>query len=144
MKYVKRIIGIIFLLLIVLLASVFILLAVYKKELAGVLIGNLKINYGLTLKVQDVDVSLFNNFPQASVKLKGVFLNSDLHPDKKPLLTAKSIALSINLQKLLKKEFEVNAISVNDASVNLVKNSDGSKNFEFTNQNSTQTVRGGA
>lgn len=144
MKYVKRIIGIIFLLLIVLLASVFILLAVYKKELAGVLIGNLKINYGLTLKVQDVDVSLFNNFPQASVKLKGVFLNSDLHPDKKPLLTAKSIALSINLQKLLKKEFEVNAISVNDASVNLVKNSDGSKNFEFTNQNSTQTVKANA
>ncbi len=134
MKWIKRIIGIFFGFVLLLLVLVFTLITFYKKELAGVLIDNLKINYALTLNVKSIDVSLFENFPQASIQLNDVSLNSDLHPANKPLLQAESIALSINLQKLLQKEFEINGVSIKAANILMVQNGDGSNNFQFTKQ----------
>ncbi len=131
MKIIKRIFLGLFILLFLIIASVFVLITFYKKEMAQLLTDNLKAGYGLTLKIEDADVSFFSNWPQASVKLKNIYLASDRYPNpNEPFLKAGSISLSFNLKKLLHKQFVVRSVSISDAEILLVKNTDGSRNFE--------------
>ncbi len=136
MKFVKRLILILFILLFLILTSVFIIISFYKKEMITLLTDNLKESYGLTLHVEDVDVSFISNWPSASIQLKNTFVLNDLCKDE-PLLKASSISLSFNLQKLLQKQFVVNSIAIKDAEINLIKNEKGIKNFELKKQDST-------
>ncbi|WP_396127453.1 AsmA family protein [Aurantibacillus circumpalustris] len=114
--------------------TVFVIITFYKKELTALLVDNLKTNYGLTLQVKDIRVSFFDNWPQASVKLKDVFIANELTGKNEPLLKAGSLSLSFNLKKMLNKEFIVKYISISDAEVLLVRNENGTKNFEFKKQ----------
>lgn len=135
MKYLKRFLLTILILVILVTGSVFVLITFYKKEMADLLTESLKTNYGLNLKVEDADVSFLSNWPQASVQLKNIYLSSELYPDKsQPILKAGSLSLSFNLEKLLHKEFVVRSVSINNASILLVKDTNGLRNFEFKKQ----------
>jgi len=135
MKYIRRFFIGLMALLLLSGAIVYVLITFYKKELANLLRENLKVNYGLDLKVQDVTVTFFDNWPHASVKLKNVYLANTINPSKSgPLLKAESISLSFNMQRMMHKEFIVKYISINGADINLVRNADGTKNFQFKKQ----------
>lgn len=135
MKYFKRFFTGLLILLILLGGTVFVLITFYKKELTTLLVENLKTNYGLELKVEEISVSFLSNWPHASVKLKNVYLANSINPSKSgPLLKAESMALSFNLERMLHKEFIVQYVSINNADVNLVRNEDGTKNFQFKKQ----------
>ncbi|MES2679890.1 MAG: AsmA-like C-terminal region-containing protein [Bacteroidota bacterium] len=132
MKYIKRILLAFVIILVLVALGVFILIRFYKKEMANVLIDTLKTDYALTLKVEDADVSFLSNWPHASVELKNIYLASDLYTVKdEPLLKAESISLSFNLLKLLEKQFIVNSVSIKNAGIQLIKNTDGARNFDF-------------
>lgn len=106
--------------------------------MATLLIETLKTDYALTLKVEDADVSFLSNWPHASVELENVYLANDRYTGvNEPLLKARSISLSFNLAKLLEKKFIVNSVSIKDAEVRLVRNLEGSRNFDFTEKNDT-------
>lgn len=131
MKFLKRIILILFLLFFFALATVFITVTFYKKELASMLISNLKESYGLILKVEEVNVSIFSNWPNTSVQLKNVFLANSKQV-KDTLLRANSLSLSFDIEKLLHKQFIVNSIALKEGEINLIKNESGDKNYELT------------
>jgi len=131
MKLFKRCLLVLLVLILLIPGALFIVTHFYKKEIADALIKNLDDNFGLTLSVREVDVSIFTNFPRASVSLDGVVLDSKLHAAPEPLLKAEKVKVSFNLRKLLKKEFEINTVAIQSASINLVTNEDGTKNFEF-------------
>jgi hypothetical protein len=140
MKFFKRSLLVLLVLILLIPAALFIITHFYKKEIADALIKNLNDNFDLTLTVKEVDVSIFANFPQASVSLDNVMLDNKLHAASEPLLKAEKVKISFNLRKLLKKEFEINAIAVQTASINLVTNEDGTKNFEFKKKDTTVTA----
>lgn len=131
MKLIKRFLIGVLILLFLSVGTVFVVVTFYKKELTAILIENLKINYGLTLKVSDASVTFFDNWPRASIKLNGVFLANDVGGKVQPLLNAGSLSLSFNLRRLLQKEFIVKYITISDAQILLFRNEDGSRNFEF-------------
>lgn len=135
MKYIKRILLSLLVLLILLGAAVFVTITFYKKELSLLLTETLKTNYGLAFKVDDVNVSLFSNWPHASVKLKNVEIKSELNKvTAETLLKAGSLSLSFDIKKMLSKQFVLRYVSVSDAEINLVRHVDGSRNFEFKKQ----------
>ncbi|MDO8999612.1 MAG: AsmA-like C-terminal region-containing protein [Bacteroidota bacterium] len=142
-KYIKRFfIGLLsgILLLII---FVFILITFYKKEILSAVISNLKDDYGLVLKTEDINVSFFSNWPHASIQLKNTNLTRELFEDK-PILVAQSVSLSFDIMKLLKKQFIVETVVIKNAQINLVKNIDGSKNFELKSKiknSSSQSIK---
>ena len=135
MKFLKRFLFTILIIFIFIIGSVFVSVLFYKKEIITLLTTNLKIQYGITLKAEDVRVSFFNNLSTASIQLKNVYLANDLQPNE-PLVKANSLFLSFNLKQLFSRQFIVNSISIEDAEINLVKNSEGSKNYEFPRKDS--------
>lgn len=134
MKYIKRFFIGLFILLILAGGTVFVLMTFYKKEMTGLLTDNLKTNYGLDLKVGGIQVSFFSNWPHASIQLKDVYVASELNGKSEPILKAGSLALSFNLEKMFQKEFVVKYISISDAEIFLLRNADGTRNFEFKKQ----------
>ncbi|MDF2448926.1 MAG: AsmA family protein [Bacteroidota bacterium] len=135
MKFVKRIIGILFLLVCIVIGTVFVTVTFYKKELTNLLISGLKDNYGLTLKSESIRVSLFANWPNTSLQFRNIIVANDLQPNE-ILLQAESLSLSFNIEKLFHKEFIVNSISIKHGNINLVKGVDGIKNYEFVRKDS--------
>ncbi len=136
MKLFKRCLLVILVIILLIPCALFIVTHFYKKEITEALIENLNDNFDLSLSIREVDVTIFSNFPRASVSLDGVVLDSKLHPAPEPLLKAEKVKISFNLRKLLKKEFEINAVAIQTASINLVTNEDGTKNFEFQRKDS--------
>lgn len=136
MKFFKRCLYVFLALIVLVPAALFILTTIYKQEIADALIDELNGRFALHVDVKNVDVSIFASFPQASVSLEDVVLDHKEHPGSEPLLRAEKIKVSFNLRKLLKKQFEVNSIAVETASINLVTLEDGSRNFDFKTQDS--------
>lgn len=134
MKYIKRFFIGLFVLLFLLGAAIFVTMTFYKKELNSLLIQNLKINYGLELKVEDIRVSFFDNWPHASIQLKNIYIASELNGKSEPILKAGSLSLSFNLEKMWHKQFVVKYIAMSDAEILLQRNEDGTRNFEFKKQ----------
>lgn len=132
----KRIILFLLLLLTLSIGTIFMMVTLYKKELAVMLVNNLKTSYGLTLKIEDVNVSFVSNWPNASVQFENIYLVYDLQPNE-PLLKARSLSLSFDVKKLFVREFIVNSVALKDAEINLVKNFEGLKNYEFKNKDTT-------
>ncbi len=130
MKLVKRLIFLFLILLFLALGAVFVTINFYKNEVASMLANDLKKSYGLTLKVDDINVSFISNWPNASVQLKNIYLANDLCSNE-PLLKAGSLSLSFNIQKLIRKQFIVKSIALKDAQITLVKDTLGVKNFVF-------------
>ncbi|MBA3680521.1 MAG: hypothetical protein H0W73_05075 [Bacteroidetes bacterium] len=128
-KYIKRVVVGLLSCILAVIISIFILFAFYKKELTATLISNLKEQYGLVLKVKDINVSFFSNWPNASIQLKDVNLVSEKSIDQ-PIITAGTIALSLDVLKLFKKEFIIESISIKDANVSILKGTNGFTNFE--------------
>lgn len=143
MKFFKRCLLVILVLLLLIPGTLFVITHFYKKEIADALIKNLNDNFDLALTVKEVDVSIFADFPQASVSLDNVVLDTRLHAASEPLLKAEKVKVSFNLRKLLKKEFEINTVAIQTASINLVTNEDGTKNFEFKKKDSAATTGAG-
>jgi hypothetical protein len=140
MKFVKRTLIGLLLLLSLVAGIVFIALTFYKKELTKALIDELRVKHGLTLLVEDVNVSFKNNWPHVSAQLVNVSISSNRNEKTMtPFLRAGELAVSFNLVKLLNKQFIVKYVSLKDVNLNLIKFADGTKNFEITqSKDSTQ------
>ena len=106
------------------------------------LISVLKDDYGLILKVDAVNVSFFSNWPKASIQLKNIYVASDnIYGKDKPMITAGSISLSLDVLKLLKKQFMIESVAINNAEINLIKYSGGYKNFELKSKENKATSK---
>jgi hypothetical protein len=131
-KYLKRFIQLLAILLILPLLVAFLAVTFYKKELTELLISNAKTTYGLDIRVKQTKVSLFENWPQATIEVTDVHASSSLSPPSAPeMFQAKSISVSFNLLKLLNKKFVVSSVSLKHGTITLVKNKAGNKNYKL-------------
>ncbi len=132
MKIVKRVLVGLLILLLLAVGTIFVVITFYKKEMASLFTDHLKTTYGLVLNTDDVKVSFFSDWPNASVEFRNIRVTNVLNDGSQaPLFNARSLSLSFNLKKLLQKEFAVKSIAVKDAEVNLWKDENGLRNFEF-------------
>lgn len=137
-KIFKRLALFLFILITIPLLIVFFAITFYKKELTELLVKQAKTTYGLSIKVDDTHVSLFENWPNAAIEITDVLASSDLAPPgSPPLFKAKSISVSFNFQKLLQKEFIVNSVSLKDGEIILRKDKTGLVNYNLLEKSDT-------
>lgn len=93
-----------------------------------------EINKSLSAQVEvgDVSLSLFKDFPFASVRFNGVRMKEALpKPSKLYLLKAETISLRFNILDLLRGNYKVKVLRLSDVEVNAKVYLDGSDNFHF-------------
>jgi hypothetical protein len=119
MNVLKWILLVLSALLLLIAAGLYILLSAYKGELQQLLIGELKSRHGIDLHAESIKVSLFSNWPHASLRFVNVNLQSDKFPDSR--IHARSISASFNIEKLLRRQFILHRVTFRDADIVIAK-----------------------
>ncbi|MDP2088136.1 MAG: AsmA-like C-terminal region-containing protein [Flavobacteriaceae bacterium] len=93
-----------------------------------------------TVDFDDVDITLFKSFPDATLQLKGVKIINNAPFEGDSLFYAEQINLDFGVKQLFKKEIKslaVKDIAVNNAVVKLKVNADGISNWDITKPSTT-------
>ncbi|MFI5134812.1 MAG: AsmA-like C-terminal region-containing protein [Chitinophagales bacterium] len=116
-------------LLLILLVAAYIILIAHKKEILSHITGTFNKKLTGQLSIKDLDFTLFEQFPNFSVRIEDVSVtdsSSAIRGDT--LLRAKKISLRIDLLKLFAGKVQFNTLEVSDATIYLVKDRSGRMN----------------
>lgn len=121
--------------LVILIAAIIILPAVFK----GPLLKKVKtvINENVNAKVEfaDFNLNLWKSFPNAMVELEGLTITGVGEFEGDTLLAMRSLSTDISLSDLFKGEnYTIQSLRVNEAFVNLLANENGSVNWEIAKE----------
>lgn len=117
--------GILFLLSLV----VFIYISVNKKSIIKEVTDGIAKKINGNVSIGDVELSFFRTFPKVSVLLHNVLVTDTMFAQHKhPFFKANEVYAQLSIIKLIKKEFAVNGIRVERASLYLFTDSSGYSN----------------
>jgi hypothetical protein len=131
LKKVLKITGIVLLLSIVLLAVAPFL---FKDKIKAMITKSLNENVNATIAFQDVDLSLFKSFPQATISIEKLSIVTKAPFAGDTLLYAEETHVTMNMKELFKSEEEtmsLKSFTAIDGKINIIFNKDGIGNFDI-------------
>ncbi|AFL80329.1 uncharacterized protein involved in outer membrane biogenesis [Aequorivita sublithincola DSM 14238] len=131
MKKALKIIGIILgILILLLIAAPFI----FKGSLEKMLNRTINENLNATVAWEDLDLSLFSSFPDASLQLKNFSVINKAPFEGDTLASGKTLSLDMGIMQLFKKSDEaikVDAVKLDEAFLNIKIDSLGNANYDI-------------
>lgn len=106
----------------------------FKDKIKNLIIKTINENLDATVDFEDVDLSLFRNFPKASVTIHKLSVINKAPFEGDTLVYSEHINLKMSVRELFKDEGEpmnIEGIFVKDAKVNILFNQDGLGNFDI-------------
>lgn len=102
----------------------------FEDKIVQFAIDEINKNLNTKIEVQDIRLSLWKKFPQASLEFKQVSCE-DTYEQKMKLLTAKSVFLSFNVWDIFSGKYIFKRIDIEEASVNIFIDKKGKRNFDI-------------
>lgn len=131
MKKALKIIGIILLVFALLLvATPFI----FKGKIKELVLKSINKNVDAVVAFQDVDLSLFKNFPKATVVIDDLSIINKAPFENDTLFYSETFTLKMSVKELFKGKGEpmsIEAFSSENANVNIIYNKDGLSNYDI-------------
>jgi len=131
MKKAFKIIGIILLVFaIVLLATPFF----FKGKIKELVLKSINKNVDAVVAFEDVDLSLFKNFPKATVVIDDLSIINKAPFENDTLFYSETFTLKMSVKELFKGKGEpmsIEAFSSENANVNIIYNKDGLSNYDI-------------
>jgi hypothetical protein len=114
-----------------------ILLWIYQSDIIQYVKNEVRREYGMNINIKDSEIRVFSDWPNASLLLNEIDVRDTMDTfSEKPFLQAEEIRLSLNLIPLLKKNINVNSITIKKAKVQIWIDSLGQSNVSFFKQDS--------
>ncbi len=137
MKKAFKIIGLLFVLIIIALITI---PYFYKEEIAQYIKDDINKNLNAVVDYQDVSLSLLKDFPNLKVGLKQLTVDGIDTFEGVRLLEMGSLNLSLDAKKVfLDKEFEIKKINIVDLDVNMLVNKEGKANYDIVKETDETT-----
>ncbi|MCB2219733.1 MAG: hypothetical protein KQI35_04995 [Bacteroidetes bacterium] len=102
----------------------------FGNDIKESLVNELNQHIAVKVSVDDIDFSVFENFPYASVKFSNVSTVEDDQSEKTPLIRASEVSALFNLYDLITKNYSIDRIILKDGFLNLIIHQDGQRNFD--------------
>lgn len=137
-KWTKRILAGIGILIVLIIAFFFTVVYIYEDEVKQYAVEQL--NKYLKVKVQapEIDLTLWDQFPNASLRFNDVLIPDYLSPDgKDTMFYAKHIYLSFDFWDMMGGNYKVQSMSMENAQINLFVNGKGEENYDIFKEDST-------
>ncbi|MEI6695790.1 MAG: AsmA-like C-terminal region-containing protein [Bacteroidota bacterium] len=129
-KYLIRILLGILIFLVLAVGTGFLIIYFNQDRIKQVFVAEINKSLQTEISVKDIEFSVFEKFPNASLRFTNVIAKDAITDAvKDTLLQAKSIFLEFNIMDLYYKQYRIKNIELNDAIVNLRVNELGSDNF---------------
>ncbi|MFR9166529.1 MAG: AsmA-like C-terminal region-containing protein [Dysgonomonas sp.] len=137
MKKALKIVGIIIgVILILMIITPFL----FKGKIKDAVIKTANKQLNAELAVGDFGLNLFSNFPNATLSLNDMSISGTGDFKGDTLLKAKSASATVNLISLLKGNYEISKIDIDNADVYAKILTDGRANWDITKEDTTATT----
>ncbi len=133
-RFFKRIIISIFIILVLLLGTGFVIGYYYQNEVKEFIIGELnkQLNTQVIVDGKDIDFTIIQNFPFASVDFKNIkALDATSAKQKDTLFKAAKISFQFNIVDVFNKNYHIKNILLSDAKLNVWIDKTGNDNYHF-------------
>ncbi|MEE2930927.1 MAG: AsmA-like C-terminal region-containing protein, partial [Bacteroidota bacterium] len=134
MKLLIKIIKFFFLLVVVLVLIGIGFTTIYGERIEQIILSNIREKSLSEIVVKDVNFSVFENFPYASVKLTDVLILEKEPSQKDTLLYVNQGYLQFNIFNLISKNREISKIVLLDSKLNIKYDMQGNPNFKIFKQ----------
>jgi hypothetical protein len=131
LKKILKIVGVVFLLLIV---AAFAIPYFFKDQIKEKVLATINESVDAKIDVDEVDLSLFKNFPNASVSLEKLAIINKAPFEGDTLVSFEELNLKMSIKELFKGENEpmnIDGISSKNGLINIIFNKDGIGNFDI-------------
>lgn len=131
--------GLLGLILLVLIAFTFV--HVYQDEIVELFIGQANKYINTPVKTDKVSVSLFTDFPNVAIAFENVWIKEGFEGSDRPLAIAGRVYCTFSVLDLLRKNYTIHEIHLEDAEVYLRVRPSGAVNYEvISRQESTEST----
>ncbi len=133
LKICRKILFWIFFIGLFLLTTVVVILNVYEDDIKQFAIDELNENLKTNVEVEDIQLSVFHDFPYASIQFDEVFI-PDAYPEiesEDTMFYAKRMFFNFNIMDIYSGNYEVKRISVHDGCLHMNTAPDGQKNYDI-------------
>lgn len=138
MKTVRKILLYAGLSLVTLLTLAVALVFFYKDRIIRQFIEQANTHLNTPIKVKEIDVSLFEHFPQLSIVMTDVYVE-DSHPGEYPLLTAAKISFQLNAVDVWNGRYNVEGLRIVESETSLKINEKGKSNYNILKETNTSS-----
>lgn len=114
--------------LVLLIAGAFVYLLLNKDQIKEYALNEINEQLTVKLNVGEVDVTLFSQFPKVSLDMKNVSISDPIQP-KQHLLRAGHVYIGFNLYDIIRKQYHIKLITIEQGAVNLYTNKKGVSNY---------------
>ncbi len=133
-RYLKRILIFLFISLALILGAIFIAGYIYQNEVKEYVIKQLneQLNTQLIIDAKDIDFTVLQNFPHASVDFKNIKVMEVVESkNKDTLFKAGKVSFFFNLIDIFNKNYHLKKIRMDDLSIKIKINKNGKDNYHF-------------
>jgi len=131
-KLVKRIFITLGVLILLLLATAFIVPIFFKDKIMALVKKELNEQLDATTDFKDVDISIFRNFPRLSVGIEGLSIVGKESFKNDTLISAKSIDVALDLMKAINGSYDILNIGLVTPRIHAIVHEDGKANWNIT------------
>lgn len=115
--------------------------SVYEDEVKNFILSEINNRLNTKVDMEEINFSVFKKFPYASLELKNVRADEVISKEKKDdLFKIKSIFLQFNIIDIIKENYTIKKIAVEDGFINLSIDKKGNDNFHFWKKDTAQTA----
>ncbi|MFI5172710.1 MAG: AsmA-like C-terminal region-containing protein [Chitinophagales bacterium] len=109
----------------------------FENQVKGLFIRELNKNLAteITIKQEDIQLSIFKNFPEASVVFKNVGIRESFERSKKNFLQAEEVSLLFNIRDIINGKYDIKNIIVKNGYCHLIQDKTGNINYKFWKDN---------
>ncbi|MEQ8625292.1 MAG: AsmA-like C-terminal region-containing protein [Vicingaceae bacterium] len=141
MRILKKITVLFLVLILLFVASIITFSIFYGDEIKAFVVENINKNLRTEVEVAEVEFSVWESFPLASVVFSDVVIHA-VDAKNDTLLAAKKIAVQLNLSDLLQKKYKITGVEISDGKCAMLIDNSGRANYIFWNQQDSNSSAG--
>lgn len=122
----------------VLAGGLFIIGTYYADEAEQLIVSEINKTLNIEISVKDVELSLFSNFPNASLDFTELQTREQAGSNANSLLNAKEASLLFNVYDIITGNYKIEKILLKDAFLNIIVHEDGSTNLSVVRKSDNQ------
>lgn len=131
MKKVLKFISYTFLGIVLLIGLAAYTVYLYQEHIIDLFIKESNKHLNTPVQVAQVKLSLFDKFPNVSISFQQVYVQESYPNSSAPLAQAGMVYATFGIWEMLKGDYRVNRLYIEDASINLKINKNGEINYDF-------------
>ena len=121
--------------LILLLMVAFTFVHLYQDEIITLFIKQANQYINTPVKTDKVSVSLFSRFPHVAIAFENVWIKEGFEGSERPLATARRVYCTFSILDLIRKDYTIREVHLEDAEVYLRVRPSGAVNYEVITKN---------